>query len=93
MNFLQKISKKKNMSQDYGFSATKEERDTLCMSIINSSSPRVGFYLLLILSTFIVAAGLIKSNIVLVIGGMMVAPLLSPILSISLAITIFNTKE
>jgi uncharacterized hydrophobic protein (TIGR00271 family) len=92
MNFFQKIAKKKSMNQNYSFSATKEERDTLCTSIINSSSPRTGFYLLLILSTFIVAAGLINNNIVLVIGGMMVAPLLSPILSISLAITIFNTK-
>jgi len=92
MNLIQKIAKRKNFVQDYNFSATKEERDTLCASIINSSSPRTGFYLLLILSTFIVAAGLIKSNVVLIIGGMMVAPLLSPILSISLAITIFNAK-
>lgn len=92
MNLLQKITKKKNSLQDYNFSATKEERDVLCTSIINSSSPRIGFYLLLILSTFIVAAGLIRNNVVLVIGGMMVAPLLSPILSISLSITIFNVK-
>ena len=92
MNFFQKIAKKKKMNQNYNFSATKEERGNLCTSIINSSSPRTGFYLLLALSTFIVAAGLIKSNIVLVIGGMMVAPLLSPVLSISLAITIFNIK-
>jgi uncharacterized hydrophobic protein (TIGR00341 family) len=92
MNLLQKITKKKNSSQDYDFSATKEERDNLCASIINSSSPRTGFYLLLILSTFIVAAGLIKNSIILIIGGMIVAPLLSPVLSISLAITIFKVK-
>ena len=92
MNFIQMISGRKNMSQGYSFSASKEERDTLCTSIINSSSPRTGFYLLLILSTFIVAVGLINNNMILVIGGMMVAPLLSPVLSISLAITIFNLK-
>lgn len=92
MNFLKKIKKRRSSSHNYSFSATKEERDTLSASIISSSSPRTGFYLLLTLSTFIVAVGLIRNNIVLVIGGMMVAPLLSPILSISLAITIFNIK-
>lgn len=92
MNIFKKIANKKSAYRDYGFYASKEERDTLCSSIINSSSPRAGFYLLLILSTFIVAAGLIKNNLVLIIGGMMVAPLLSPILSISLGITIFNYK-
>ncbi len=92
MTFLKKIISKKKSSNTYNFSATKEERDVLCTSIINSSSPKAGFYLLLILSTFIVAVGLIRNNMVLVIGGMMVAPLLSPILSISLAITIFNVK-
>lgn len=92
MNLLRKIIKKKNTAHNYSFIATKEERNTLSASIINSSSPRTGFYLLLALSTFIVAVGLIRNNIILVIGGMMVAPLLSPILAISLAITIFNTK-
>ncbi len=92
MNIFKKIANKRSFSRDYSFYATKEEQEVLCASIINSSSPRTGFYLLLILSTFIVAAGLIKNNIILIIGGMMVAPLLSPILSISLSITIFNAK-
>ncbi|MDI3496566.1 MAG: hypothetical protein PWQ35_587 [Patescibacteria group bacterium] len=92
MNLIQKITKRKNYAQDYNFSATKEEKENLSAAIINSSSPRVGFYLLLILSTFIVAAGLIKDSVILIIGGMMVAPLLSPILSISLSINILNLK-
>ncbi len=74
------------------FVTNKEERDNLCEEIINSSSLKAGFYLLLILSTFIVTIGLLKNNLILVIGGMLVAPLLSPILSISLSITIFNLK-
>ncbi|MDD2354361.1 MAG: TIGR00341 family protein [Patescibacteria group bacterium] len=92
MNLIQKITKRKNYTQDYNFSATKEEKENLSATIINSSSPRVGFYLLLVLSTFIVAAGLIKNSVILIIGGMMVAPLLSPILSISLSINILNIK-
>jgi len=92
MNIFRKIINKKSLNKNYDFRATKEERDVLCTSIISSSSPRTGFYLLLVLSTFIVAAGLIKNNLILIIGGMMVTPLLSPILSISLSITILNAK-
>jgi len=72
--------------------ASKNERDELCKTIIDSSSLKAGFYLLIVLSTFIVTIGLLKNNIILTIGGMLVAPLLSPILSISLSLTIFNLK-
>ncbi len=92
MNILTKLASRKMHPQTYSFSTTKEERDGFCASIINSSSPRAGFYLLIVLSTFIVAAGLIKNSIILLIGGMMVAPLLSPILSISLAMVIVDLK-
>lgn len=74
------------------FTTNKAERDNLCEEIISSSSLKAGFYLLLVLSTFIVTVGLLKNNLILVIGGMLVAPLLSPILSISLSITIVNLK-
>ncbi len=73
-------------------SCIREERDELCETIINSSTPKSGFYLLLVLSTFIVTVGLLKNSIILTIGGMLVAPLLSPILSISLSLTIFNLR-
>ncbi|MBN2854476.1 TIGR00341 family protein [Patescibacteria group bacterium] len=89
LNFL-KVGK--NTPHDYAFSATKEERDELCQTIITTSSPQPGFYFLLAISTIIVAVGLIKSNLILLIGGMLVAPLLSPILSLSLAILILDLK-
>ena len=92
MNIFKNLNKNKISPHNYLLSATKEERDTLCAAIINSSSPHMGFYLLLALATFIVTIGMIKNNIPLIIGGMLVAPLLSPILSISLSITILNWK-
>lgn len=92
MNVLNTFIRRKKNSQTYSFTATREERDELCTTIINSSSLRSGFYLLLILSTFIVSVGLIKNNLILIIGGMLVAPLLSPILSISLSLAIVNLK-
>ncbi len=92
MKIFQNISWTKTGLQRYSLKTNKEERDEFCSSIISSSSPSFGFYLLLLLSTFIVTFGLIKDNVILLIGGMMVAPLLSPILSVSLALTILNFK-
>lgn len=86
------FKKNRNPESSNSFVTSKDERDHLCETIINTSSLKVGFYLLLILSTFIVAVGLLKNNIILTIGGMLVAPLLSPILSISLSVAIFNLK-
>ncbi len=79
-------------TQTSTFAVNKPERNELCEQIINSSTPKGGFYLLLVLSTFIVVTGLLKNSLILIIGGMLVAPLLSPILSISLAITVANLK-
>ena len=92
MKLLNFLGVNKNTTHDYAFSATKEERDELCQTIITSSSPQPGFYFLLAISTIIVTVGLIKSNLILIIGGMLVAPLLSPILSLSLAILILDFK-
>ena len=92
MGILTKLTGSSNGTQSYSFATSKEERDNFCATIINSSSPHLGFYLLLIISSFIVTLGLIKSNLILLIGGMMIAPLLSPILAISLGITILNWR-
>lgn len=86
------LTKKFTPNSKSSFAVNKMERNELCEQIIDSSTPRGGFYLLLILSTFIVVIGLLKNSLILIIGGMLVAPLLSPLLSISLAITIANMK-
>jgi len=70
----------------------KSDRDIFCETIIQSSAPKFDFYLLVVLSTLIVSFGLILDNIILVIGDMLVTPLLSPILAISLGIVILNFK-
>ena len=90
---LPKILKtNKSTPHDYAFSASKEERKSLVENIISSSSPQPGFYFLLAIATLIVTIGLINNNLVLIIGGMLVAPLLSPILSLSLSILILDFK-
>ncbi len=74
------------------FKISQAEREKFSTHLIESSAPRIDFYFLVILSTLIVSLGLVGNNLVLVIGGMLVTPLLSPILAISLGIVINQPK-
>jgi uncharacterized hydrophobic protein (TIGR00271 family) len=55
---------------------------------MEKSEPNRAYYTLLILSSVIIAAGLIVENAAVVIGGMMVTPVLTPILLISLGVSV-----
>lgn len=68
------------------FKVSQAERHKFCSAIIETSAPKMDFYFLVILSTLIVSLGLLADNVVLVIGGMLVTPLLSPILAFTLGI-------
>jgi len=74
------------------FKVSQADRYKFCSRLIDSSAPRVDFYFLVILSTLIVALGLMGDNIILVIGGMLVTPLLSPVLAIALGVVINDHK-
>lgn len=74
------------------FKISQADRNKFCEEIIDSSAPTAGYYFLIILSTLIVSMGIIADNIILVIGGMMVTPLLSPILALALSVAIVNPK-
>jgi len=77
---------------DKVFEVCQSDRHKFCANIIDSSSPRGGFYFLVTLSTLIVAFGLLTNNIILVIGGMLVTPLLSPVMAVALGIVIGDIK-
>lgn len=74
------------------FKISQKERNDFCTHIIDTSTPRSDFYFLIILSTIIVALGLLIDNVILVIGGMLVTPILSPILAIALGLVTKNPK-
>ncbi len=74
------------------FKISQAERKDFCETIIESSAPNADFYFLVILSALIVTLGLAKDNVVLLIGGMLVAPILSSILAISLGLIILNLR-
>ncbi len=66
-------------------SLTKERRGEVLDELEIDSSPGFDYFLLVILSCSIAKFGLITNSTAVIIGAMLVAPLMSPILALSLA--------
>lgn len=56
------------------------------------SKPSIDFYILTALSAIIASLGLLTNNVAVIIGAMLVAPLMTPLLSISMAAITGNLK-
>jgi len=56
--------------------------------LIDEGNPNGTYYTLLIISSIIIAAGNLLANSAILIGGMLVTPVLTPVLIIALAITV-----
>jgi len=65
---------------------TQSDQYKTVNELIEESRPTAVYYALLILSSFIIACGLLLNNAPVVIGGMLVTPILTPILVIALGI-------
>ena len=72
------------------FDASRHEQKETIEKLIEASSMRHGYYVLLILATLIVTAGLLLQNTPVIIGGMIVAPIMVPLLLLSLSIVTQN---
>jgi uncharacterized hydrophobic protein (TIGR00271 family) len=72
------------------FWASLFEQKKSLKKLIEESHAGSSFYLFLSVSAFITTLGLLLDSAVVVIGGMLVAPLLIPILSLSMGITTAN---
>ena len=70
--------------------ATDKEQREAVESLIKQGTLHSGYYLMLFLATLIVTPGLLINNVVVVIGGMILAPLIVPILSLSLSLVSGN---
>lgn len=64
-----------------------ERRRQVYAEITLGSEPRVSFYTMAVLSTIIAVFGLLSNSTAVVIGAMLVAPLMTPILGITLSLT------
>ena len=67
-------------------------RKELYQARIESSKPSLGFFVLLLCAAVIATLGLISNSPAVVIGAMIVAPLMDPILSLAFALSISNNK-
>lgn len=63
---------------------TQERRDTIVENIRTAASPGFDYFFLVVLSSAIATLGLINDSAAVIIGAMLVAPLMSPILGVGL---------
>ncbi|EMG36120.1 hypothetical protein PCS_03136 [Desulfocurvibacter africanus PCS] len=71
---------------------TPERRAQVIGDISQGSEPGIRFYVLVGVSTLIASIGLIADSTAVVIGAMLVAPLMTPIFGISLALVLGEAK-
>jgi uncharacterized hydrophobic protein (TIGR00271 family) len=69
-----------------GFQISPERFKVVYQDISEGSEPALRFYLLVAVSTLIAAFGLISDSTAVVIGAMLVAPLMTPIFGVALAL-------
>lgn len=73
-------------------SISYEERKNVISYLSESSYPKFDFFLLVVLSSAIATLGLINDSAAVIIGAMLLAPLMSPIIGIGLATMTGNSK-
>lgn len=71
---------------------TEKEKIIAIKDMINDSTPRPSFFFLVILSVLMATCGLMINNSAVIIASMLIAPILSPIMSLALGITISDGK-
>ena len=69
-----------------GLSVTAGRSRIVRQEISEGSEPGIRFYLMVIISTMIASFGLVMNSTAVIIGAMLVAPLMTPIFGISLAL-------
>jgi uncharacterized hydrophobic protein (TIGR00271 family) len=71
---------------------TERDKSTAVKKLISDSTPDQDFFLMVILSVLMATFGLLIDSAAVIIGSMLIAPILSPILGLSLGIVIADYK-
>lgn len=71
---------------------SEKDKGNAIESLIQHSTPRQDFFLLVILSILMATFGLLINSTAVIIGSMLIAPILHPILSLSLGVVISDGK-
>ncbi len=72
------------------FKIKTPEKNEIIKKLIKKSYPGSCFYVLIVLASFIAALGLILDNLIIIIGSMLVAPLLYPIIFLGMSIVLHD---
>jgi len=65
---------------------TEEDKTIAVKSLVSASTPSKSFFLFIVLSVAMATFGVLQGNTIVVIGSMLIAPMLYPILGISLGL-------
>jgi uncharacterized hydrophobic protein (TIGR00271 family) len=71
---------------------TGKDKSVAVERLISASTPRQDFFFMVILSMMTATLGLLLNNAALIIGSMLIAPILYPILSMSLGVILSDVK-
>lgn len=71
---------------------SNENKSKAVEKLIEQSSPRPDFFLMVVLSISMATIGMLLNNIVILIGSMLIAPILYPIISTSMGIVMTDKK-
>ncbi len=71
---------------------TEKDKSDAIKRLIDESTPRDEFFLMTVLSVLMAAFGLLIDSSAVIIGSMLIAPLLSPILGVSLGVVMADSK-
>ncbi len=71
---------------------SEKNRQQVVENIIEASTPRKSFFVMVAASSFICTAGILMDSVALIIGAMIIAPMISALLSVSLGLVVFNGK-
>ncbi len=82
----------KENEQQKGKTSSETIREELYENVTKGARFSGNFLLLVTLSTFVAAIGLIKDNIAVIIGAMVIAPLLGPNLALALSSALGDSK-
>jgi len=71
---------------------TNKEKADAIEKLIKQSSPSQDFFLLVVLSVVMASIGLLMNNVAVIIGSMLIAPVLFPILGIAMGVVMVDRK-
>ncbi|MCD6150000.1 TIGR00341 family protein [bacterium] len=71
---------------------SEKDKSNAIENLITESTPRQDFFLMVILSVLMATFGILINNTAVIIGSMLIAPILYPILSLSLGIVMADFK-